>query len=137
MLNEQPCPCATVTVRPATLMVPVRDGPVAAAAVKVMVPAPSPLTPEVMVIHGALLVAVHEQPAAAVTPTDRFPPLASTLRSSGETSKVQPGDSVTVTTWPAIVSVPLRAGPVVGATVKPTVPFPAPAAVVTEIQSTS
>jgi hypothetical protein len=56
---------------------------------------------------------------------------------SGDTSTLQPGDCVTVKTWPAIVSVPVRAGPVVAATVKPTVPLPDPAAVASEIQVTS
>ena len=57
-------------------MVPVRAGPVVAAAANVTVPAPLPLAPDVMVIHGALLDAVQAHPAAALTLTVPVPPLA-------------------------------------------------------------
>jgi hypothetical protein len=53
---------------------------------------------------------------------------------SGATSKLQPGDCVTVKTCPAMVSVPVRVGPFVGATENPTAPGPLPDASVTEIQ---
>jgi hypothetical protein len=41
------------------LSVPVRCAPVFAATLNATVPLPVPLAPEVMVIHEALLVAVH------------------------------------------------------------------------------
>jgi hypothetical protein len=56
----------TVTVRPATVSVPVRDV-VVAATVKVTAPIPDPLAPAVTVIQPALLVAVHEQLVPEVT----------------------------------------------------------------------
>ena len=57
-----------LTVKPATVMVPVRvtfAGPMAA--VKPTVPLPLPDAPEVMVIHDALLTAFQAQPVAEVT----------------------------------------------------------------------
>ena len=57
-------------------MVPVRVGPVVAATLKATVPAPLPLAPPVMLIHGALLDAVQAQPAAALTLIVPGPPLA-------------------------------------------------------------
>jgi hypothetical protein len=133
--NEQPLPWVTVTVWPATVSVPDRFGPVAAATANVTVPDPLPLAPEVIVIHGCALEAVHAQPAPPLTFTVRVPPEASTLCESGDTSNVHPGDCVTVTALPAIVSVPVRDGPDVGATLSVTVPGPAPAAGATVIQS--
>jgi len=62
---------------PATVSVPVRVGPLVAATANVTLPAPFPLAPLLMLIHGALLVAVHAHPAAALTVTERVPPLAS------------------------------------------------------------
>jgi hypothetical protein len=48
------------------------------------VPSPEPLFPEEMPIHVALLDAVHEQPAGAVTATGVVPPTAPILRLGGE-----------------------------------------------------
>jgi hypothetical protein len=76
-------------------------------------------------------------PAAAFTLTVRLPPFGSTVWLRGDTSKPQPGDCVTVSTWPAIVTVPLRDGPVVAATAKPTLPLPVPDVVVSVTQFTS
>ena len=133
----QPWPWRTVTVCWPTVSVAVRAGPAVAATAKVTVPPPLPLVPDVTVIHGALLVAVQVHPLAVLTPTVRVPPPASTLCVSGDTSKAQPGDCVTVNTWPAIVAVPVRGGPVVAATVKLTAPLPVPELVASEIQLTS
>lgn len=63
-----PVDCVTVWVCPATEMVAVRAGPELAATVKSTLPLPFPLAPDVMVIHVAAVVAVHPQPAGAVTP---------------------------------------------------------------------
>jgi hypothetical protein len=49
--------------------VPVRAAPVFAATLKPTGPFPVPVAPDVMAIHVALLVAVHAQPAPAVTVT--------------------------------------------------------------------
>jgi hypothetical protein len=50
--NVHPSPCVTVTVWPATVNVPDREGPSAAATLNVTVPVPLPLLPNVIVIHG-------------------------------------------------------------------------------------
>jgi hypothetical protein len=57
----------TVSVWPPTDKVPVRAGPVFAATVKATEPLPLPVAPAVIVSHGSLLDAVHEQPAGAET----------------------------------------------------------------------
>jgi hypothetical protein len=134
--NVQPWPCTTVTVWPATTSVPVRDGPVVASTARLTEPDPLPLAPDVSEIHGALLVAVQPQPAAAPTLTSSGPPLAPVVRLSGDTSKLQPGDCVTVKDCPATVTVPVRDGPSVAATVKLTAPLPDPPVVPIEIQLT-
>jgi hypothetical protein len=56
--------------------VPTRDAPVFAATATATVPFAFPLWPEVIVSHGAALVADHEQPASVDTFTDKRPPLA-------------------------------------------------------------
>jgi hypothetical protein len=61
--------CVTVNVRVAIVAVPVRSAPVFAARVRRTCPFPVPVAPEATVIHAALLVAVHAQPAPAVTLT--------------------------------------------------------------------
>ncbi len=70
-----------------------------------------------MVIHAALLVAVHVQPVAAVTLT--LPVLAAepTLEVSGDTVKLHGAACVIVTVCPATVRVPVCAVvPVLAAT---------------------
>jgi hypothetical protein len=135
MANEQPLPCVSVTVWPAIVTTPDRPGPLSPAIESVTVPEPLPLAPDVIVIHGCALDAVHAHPAAAVTFTVRVPPAGSTVCVRGVTSNEQPGDCVTVTNVPAIISVPVRDGPDVGATLNVSVPGPAPAAAATVIQS--
>jgi hypothetical protein len=69
----------TLNVRPAIVTVPVRDSvEVFAATVIVTEPAPDPFAPDVTVIHGALLTAVHGQPLALVTDVVVVPPAAAT-----------------------------------------------------------
>jgi len=65
-------------VCPAIVIVPERPGPLVEATVKLTVPFPLPPDPELIVIHGCALVAVHAQPAPAVTVTDPVPPDAGT-----------------------------------------------------------
>jgi hypothetical protein len=100
------------------VIVPDRDGPFVAATVNVTAPDPLPLDPDVIVIHGALLVAVQAHSAAALTLTVRVPPPASTFCVNGETSKLQTPDCVTANVWAAIVSEPLRDAPDMGSTLK-------------------
>lgn len=125
-LNVQPWPWFTVNVRPAMVSVPERDGPVVDAATNRTVPLPLPDSPDEIVSQGALLAAVHAQPSGAVTATVPLPPDAGSDSVSGAIAKEQPWDCVTVTVCPATVSVPLRDGPVVAATVNVTVPSAVP-----------
>jgi hypothetical protein len=55
------------------------------AKVKFTAPVPVRLAPDVMVIHGELLTAVHEQLACVVTVTSSAPPAAVGVRLVGET----------------------------------------------------
>src|SRR5258705_13285592 len=56
-----------VTEVPAIVSVLVRSAPVLAAPVKLAVPLPLPVAPDVNVMNAALVVAVHVQPVPAVT----------------------------------------------------------------------
>jgi len=69
---------------------------------------PVPLPPELIVIHVALLAAVHPQPVPAVTPTLAAPPAAVALGFVGDTPKAHAAACVTVTVCPATVIVPVR-----------------------------
>jgi hypothetical protein len=55
---------------------PVREGPRFCATVKLTVPFPVPLAPDVIVIHGARLAAVHAQPCGATIWKLPCPPAA-------------------------------------------------------------
>src|SRR4051812_5831520 len=124
--NVQPCPWLTVTVRPATVSVPERAGPLVAAALMFTVPLPEPLAPDAIVIHDAWLAAVHAHPEPEVTLTLELPPDEATDSVCGATVNVQPADCTTVTVCPATVSVPVLAPPVVAAAVNDTEPRPLP-----------
>src|SRR4051794_6391699 len=100
--------------------VPVRAGPVFAAALKPTTPFPVPDAPLVTVSHGAFAPAVHAEDAAdAVSAPDPGPPESPTLWVVGPMENVQGGGGGaacdTVNVCPAIVSVPLRAAPVFAA----------------------
>lgn len=72
----QPDTCVTVSVCPATVMVPMRCGPVFATMLKFTVPLPVPELPDVICRNdGALLVAVQGQAAFVMTwvALDPFP----------------------------------------------------------------
>lgn len=62
--------CVTVIVLDATVSVPVRASPPFDATLKVAVPLPLPFAPDVIVIHDALLCAVHAHPFGAETDID-------------------------------------------------------------------
>jgi len=100
-----------VNVWPAIVTVPVRDAVLGLTATSYeTVPFPLPLTPPVTVIHAALLVAVHAQPAPAVTVTV---PLVATdvLRVTADGRIVNEQGApgwVIVKVLPAIVIVPVR-----------------------------
>jgi hypothetical protein len=128
MVNKQPELWVTVKVLPPMVNVPVRCGPVFAATENCVTPSPLPLAPEVMVIHVALLAAVHAQPVAVVTLTEPDPPLAGTLCEVGLRVNEQPELCVTVNVWPAMVNVPVRCGPVLAATENCVEPLPVPLA---------
>jgi hypothetical protein len=76
IVNAHPSPWEIVTVLPATVAVPDRDGPLVGAAVKVTDPDPLPLAPPAIEIHESWLDAVHPQPSAPVTSTLTVPPPA-------------------------------------------------------------
>jgi hypothetical protein len=86
-----------VNVCPAIVIVPDRPGPSVDATVKFTVPFPFPFAPEVMVIHDCPLVAVHAQPAPAVTATEPVPPDEATDWVSDEMANVHPPPCVIVT----------------------------------------
>jgi hypothetical protein len=76
MKKLQPAACDTVNVFPAIVSVALRAAPVFALTEKLTVPLPVPFAPSVIEIHDASSVAVHAQPAPAVTVTLPVPPLA-------------------------------------------------------------
>src|SRR6188768_3489457 len=105
--------------------VPLREAPELAATLNCTVPLPEPLAPDVTVIHESLLAAVQPHPAGAVTPTAL--PVAAPLPTDwfvGLIEDVQFPACVTVKVWPPTVSVPVRAGPALAATLNPTLPPP-------------
>jgi len=85
--------CATVKACPAIVSVPVRAAPVFAATVKPTDPLPVPVSPEVIVSHDALLVAVHPQLAVVETVTLPVDVPASTERVTGAIANVHPAAS--------------------------------------------
>jgi hypothetical protein len=100
----------------------------------VTVPLPLPLAPAVIVIHATPLVALHAQPAAAVTVVAPGPPGVPMLPDVGFTTYVHGGGGVVpacamVTVWPATPMDPARLT-VVGfaAIVNVTDPLPVPLA---------
>jgi len=68
-----------VNVCPPIVSVPLREAAVLAATVNDTDPFPLPDAPEVTVIHGTLLLAVHAQPPAVVTFVVPEPPDAGTV----------------------------------------------------------
>ncbi len=127
-----------MTVWPATVNVPVRAVPVVlAATLNVTEPMPDPLAPAVTVIQDVVVVVVQEQDVPEVTLRVRLLASASTAKLVGVRVAEQPvAPWVTVTVWPATVTVPVRAVPVVlAATLNVTEPMPDPLApAVTVIQ---
>jgi len=120
----------TVTVWPATVRVPVRDPNPSdhGATLKVTLPLPLPLAPLVTAMKDALLMAVHSHTLVAVTVIVAVPPNgAKNVNEVVDRAYVHARpDWCTVTVWPAMVSVPERAGPVLASIEKVTVPLSIP-----------
>ena len=68
----------TVNVWPAIVIVPLRADPVLSDTLNPTGPLPVPDAPDVTVIHGAPLIAVHVHPSPAVTVTVPLVALAAT-----------------------------------------------------------
>lgn len=77
-------------VWPPIVSVPERAPPEFACALYCTVPLPLPFPPAVTLSHGALLVAVHEQPLPLVTEKLPLPPPAGTLALFGEIETEHP-----------------------------------------------
>ena len=96
---EHPLPCVTVTCAPATLMVPLRGGPLSATTtLNPNAPGPLPLVAVVNVIHGDV---ARDRPGAARWRFDCRGPgaaLSTERLRSGATTKLQPAACVIVTT---------------------------------------
>ena len=125
--------CVTVTVRPATVKVPVRWFAEAFGATLYRTsPGPFPFAPDVIVIQGELLDDIHPQWfPGAVTVAVKAPPGASADWDVGVTVRLQGAGAacVTSTRCPAIVKAPVLAPEVVFAvTVYRTSPLPVPLA---------
>ena len=120
--------CVTVNVCPPAVIVPLRGAPRFARTVNDTDPDPVPEL--VVVIHGALEVAVHVQPADVLTLNDAVSATPFMVRLLGERLKLQlPAVCVTVKVRPAMVSVPVREDVVELAwTLKPALPLPVPLA---------
>jgi hypothetical protein len=95
---EHPLPCVTVTCAPATLMVPLRAGPLSGSTLNPNAPGPLPLVAVVNVIHGTLLETDQAQLAEVSIVADPEPPCAPKDCASGATTKLQPAVCVIVTT---------------------------------------
>jgi len=137
----------TVNVWPAMVIVPVRTAAVFAATVKLTDPLPVPAAPAVIVIHDALLTAVHAHVPPAVTVIAVPAPPASAIDSlAGAIVLVQLGAvggagagaggsggcdascCVIVCVRSAMVTVPVRAAPGLAAMRNATEPLPLPCA---------
>jgi hypothetical protein len=136
-----PAACDTVNVRLATAIVPVRAAPVLAATLKVTTPLPVPLVPDVMVIHGTSVLAVHPHTLCPATANVPGPPAAVTFWLVGAIEMLQftgAADCTTAARWPPTTMLPVRSPPGLVSTLKSISPDPVPlAGPVNEIQLTS
>ena len=117
--------CATVTVFPATVSVPVRARLVFAGTLNLTLPLSLPLAPDTIEIQVALLVAVQLQPGADTVMDELVTPVMGTETLVGFTEVAQPA-CVTVTLWPEMESVPVRAAPGLDATLNEILTLPVP-----------
>ena len=121
-----PLSWAILNVCPAMVAVPVRGAPAFTSTESRTVSLPLPVAPATTVTQGTLLVAVHVHPADALTVTSMVAPEAGTFCCVGLMVELQLSGWLTVNAFPAIVSVPERAGPVFAAAAKVTDPLPEP-----------
>ena len=77
--QQMPASCEIVNTLPPMLIVPIRATPVLLPTDHPTVPPPLPNSPEVIVIHGALLIAIQSHPVALLTVTVPDPPLTPLL----------------------------------------------------------
>ena len=119
-----------MTVWPAMVTEPLRDVPVLAATESTTQPLPVPGLPEATSIHPAALDALQEHVEVVVTATEDVAPADPTEIASGDTEYEQEGAALCemVTVWPATVTVPVRALPVLVEIVTVRVPPPVPPA---------
>jgi hypothetical protein len=121
--------CVTVNVFPPIVNVPVRAAPLLAATLNVTLPFPEPEPPAVTVIQGTFDAAVHAHALPAVTVTVPVPPAGAVASLAGLMAYVHAAGAsgcAMASVWPATTTVPLRAPPVFGRTVKLTLPLPVP-----------
>jgi hypothetical protein len=93
-------------------------------------PLPLPLAPDVIVIQGTSLAAVHAHPVNVLTFTVPGPPAAKTVRSFGVTVNTQGAASCEtgIRSWLITISPWRAAGAGLGAATNSTVPLPCPVA---------
>jgi hypothetical protein len=116
------------------ITVPVRDGPVFAVTLNDTVRLPVRLLAPDTEIQLVLVDTLQLQPDVVVTDDDIDVAAAPGVCDVGDTVKLHPAACVTLTVWPAMVSVPVRDPPVLAATLNAAVPLPVPPPVVTVIQ---
>lgn len=119
--------CVTLKACPPTEIVPVRGiGCSFAATVKLIEPFPCVPLANSTLMKESLITGVHSHSEAVAMVKLPEPPLAGKFRVVGISVKAQPLPKFweIVTVCPATVRVPVRAEPVVGETVKLTVPVP-------------
>jgi hypothetical protein len=127
-----------VVVAEPTLIVPLRAVPLLAATLYPTAPLPEPAAPDVIVIHDESLTAVQLQDAVLATLTKPVlePAAALTMVGSTRNEHTLGAAWLIVTVAKPTLMVPLRAGPVFTAAVKPMLALPDPAGDVMVIQGT-
>ena len=113
---------------------PVRAGPLFGAATNWTSPFPVPDAPAVTVIQSTSLVAVHVQAPVTITRMFPLPPSATEHVVAGTNTHSHGDPWFTVRTLEATVTVPVRGGPLFGATVNGTCAGPLPEVAPTVIQ---
>jgi hypothetical protein len=94
-----------------------------------------PDAPDVTVIQSTLLVVAQVQTPVTITRTFPLPPVAPKLCSGGSNTHSHGDAWLTVSTVDATVTVPVRGGSLLGATIKGTCAGPVPEAAPTVIQA--
>ena len=123
-----PSCCVIVWVTSAIVTVPLRLPPLLAAMLRATEPLPLPCAPDVIVIHEALLFALHVQPFSVDTATFAVPAVELTVWLFGVMVKRQGAASCMTRTWLSLTTIsPSRVeGTGLGATRNATLPLPCP-----------